>query len=376
MATAGYKAGLEDVVAGESQICLVDGKEGRLVYHGYDIHDLVAQGASFEETAYLLWHGTLPTKGQLEALDRELKSQRSLPAQTLELIEQAPKSVHPMAVLRTAISDLGLYDPDGEESSLEANERKAVRLTAQMATAAAAIGRVREGKKPLAPDPSLDHGANFLYMLFGEKPDELATRAFRISLILHADHELNASTFAARVTAGTLSDMYSCITSAIGTLRGPLHGGANEQVMRMLLEIGTVDKAQAWIQDALAQKKKIMGFGHRVYRTEDPRATHLRRLSEEIGRANGDTTWFEISRVVERELLEDKHLYANVDFYSASAYYMMGIPIELFTPIFAVSRVSGWTAHVLEQLANNRLIRPRAEYVGPERLEYVPIERR
>lgn len=376
MATAGYKAGLEDVVAGESEICFVDGKEGRLVYHGYDIHDLVQHGASFEETAYLLWHGALPTKAQLEALDRELKSQRSLPAQTLELIERAPRGVHPMAILRTAISDLGLYDPDGEENGLDANLRKAVRLTAQMATAVAAIGRVRAGKKPVDPDPALDHTANFLYMLFGEKADELSTRAFRIALILHADHELNASTFAARVTAGTLSDMYSAITSAIGTLRGPLHGGANEQVMRMLLEIGSVDKAQAWIQDALAQKKKIMGFGHRVYRTEDPRATHLRRLSEEIGKAKGNTTWFEISRVVERELLEEKHLYANVDFYSASAYYMMGIPIELFTPIFAVSRVSGWTAHVLEQLGNNRLIRPRAEYVGPERLEYVPIDRR
>ncbi len=376
MATAGYKAGLEDVVAGESEICFVDGKEGRLVYHGYDIHDLVAHNASFEETAYLLWHGVLPTRSELEALDRELRSQRALPSQTLSLIETAPTNAHPMAVLRTAISDLGLYDPDGEEMSLEANQRKAVRLTAQMATAVAAIGRVREGKKPVAPDPSLDHTANFLYMLFGEKADELATRALRIALILHADHELNASTFAARVTAGTLSDMYSSITSAIGTLRGPLHGGANEQVMRMLLEIGSVDKAQAWIQDALAQKKKIMGFGHRVYRTEDPRATHLRQLSQEIGRAKGNTTWFEISQVVERELLEEKNLHANVDFYSASTYYMMGIPIELFTPIFAVSRVSGWTAHVLEQLANNRLIRPRAEYVGPERLEYIPLDQR
>jgi len=376
MATAGYKAGLEDVVAGESSICFVDGKEGRLLYHGYDIHDLVAHNASFEETVYLLWHGALPTRSQLDALDQELKSQRNLPAHTLRLIEEAPTNVHPMAVLRTAVSDMGLYDPDGEDMSPAANLRKATRLTAQMATAVAAIGRVRQGKKPVPPDPTLDHAANFLYMLFGERPDELSTRAFRVALILHADHELNASTFAARVTAGTLSDMYSCITSAIGTLRGPLHGGANEQVMRMLLDIGSVDRAQEWIRNALAQKQKIMGFGHRVYRTEDPRATHLRQLSEEVGRAKGNTTWYEISRVVEREMLEEKNLHANVDFYSASMYYMMGLPIELFTPIFAVSRVSGWTAHVLEQLANNRLIRPRAEYVGPERLAYVPIDLR
>jgi citrate synthase len=376
MATAGFKAGLEDVVVGESQICFIDGREGRLVYRGYDIHDLVNHDASFEEVTYLLWYGHLPSRPELAAFDRELKSQRALPAAVLDLIRSAPKGVHPMEILRTAISDLGMYDPDGEDESREAHFRKAVRLTAQMATAVAAIERVRQGQAPIAPDPSLDHAENFLYMLWERRPTDLEARVFRAALVMHADHELNASTFSARVTAATLADIYSAIVSAIGTLRGPLHGGANEQVMRMLLEIGSVDRAEAYIRQALAEKRKIMGFGHRVYKTEDPRATHLRQMSHDVGERAGDTRWYEMSRVVERVVLEEKKLYPNVDFYSASTYYMMGLPIELFTPIFAVSRISGWLAHVLEQYDHNRIIRPRAEYVGPERLTYVPLDRR
>ncbi|MCL6596709.1 MAG: citrate synthase [Firmicutes bacterium] len=376
MPTAGFKAGLEDVVAGDSGICFIDGREGRLVYRGYDIHDLVEHDASFEEVTYLLWHGTLPSRDELAAFDGDLRRQREVPAKVLDVVTTAPRGVHPMEVLRTAVSALGMYDPDGEDMSTAANVRKATRLVAQMATLVAAIGRVREGKAPVAPDPTLDHAENFLYMLWERRPTALEARVFRAALVMHADHELNASTFAARVTAATLSDIYSAIVSAIGALRGPLHGGANEQVMRMLLEIGSVDRAEEYITQALAEKRKIMGFGHRVYKTEDPRATHLRQMSHDVGAQAGDTRWYEISRVVERTMLEQKKLYPNVDFYSASTYYMMGLPIDLFTPIFAVSRISGWSAHVLEQYEHNRIIRPRAEYVGPERLTYVPLAQR
>ncbi len=375
MAETGFKAGLEDVVAGTSDICFIDGKEGRLVYAGYDIHDLAGHG-SFEETVYLLWHDRLPTQQELDNLRATLRRQAEVPEQVLRLIEAMPKGSEPMEVLRTAVSAMSVYDPDDHDTSYEASVRKAERLVARFPTLIAAIGRVMQGQKPIAPDPNLNVAQNFLHMLFGKDVDERLAQIFDICLILHADHELNASTFSARVTAGTLSDIYSAITSAVGTLKGPLHGGANEQVMRMLLEIGSVDKAETWITEALEQKKKIMGFGHRVYRTEDPRATHLRRFSEEVGKKMGDVHWYEMSRIVERVVLEKKGLYPNVDFYSASTYYMMGLPIELFTPIFALSRISGWTAHVLEQYRNNRLIRPRAEYTGPERRQYVPIAQR
>jgi citrate synthase len=274
------------------------------------------------------------------------------------------------------VSLAGLYDEDAGDDSLEANERKAIRLVAQVPTIVTSFERIRKGQSPIEPDASLSSAASFFYLLNGDKPSEFVEKAFNIALILHADHELNASTFSARVTAATLSDMYSAITSAVGTLKGPLHGGANEQVMRMLLEIGDISKAEDYVLEALRNKRKIMGFGHRVYRTEDPRATHLRKLSKEAGERAGDTKWFEMSQVIERVVKEQKGLYPNVDFYSASMYYSMGLPVHLYTPIFACSRVSGWTAHVLEQYRNNRLIRPRAEYTGPTHREFVPLAQR
>ncbi|EKP95814.1 MULTISPECIES: citrate synthase [Thermaerobacter] len=368
-------AGLEDVVAGTSEICFIDGKEGRLLYRGYDVRDL-AEHASFEEVVYLLWHGRLPNRAQLDAFVQQLRSVQALPGQVLDLIQRIPPATHPMAALRTAVSYLGTLDPDQEDQSQEANLRRATRLVAQFPTLVAAIERVRQGKEPVAPRRDLPLAANFLYMLRGEEPSPLHAEVMNVALVLHADHELNASTFAARVVAATLSDMYSAITAAVGALKGPLHGGANEQVMRTLLAIGSPDKAEAWVKEALAAKKRIMGFGHRVYKTEDPRATILRRLSRKVAEAAGDTRWFEISQAVEKVVAAEKGLYPNVDFYSASTYYVMGIPFELYTPIFAVSRISGWTAHVLEQFANNRLIRPRAEYTGPTRREWVPLDQR
>ncbi len=367
--------GLEGVVAAASRICFVDGLEGRLLYQGYDIHDLAAHG-TFEEVAYLLWHGELPTRPQLDALRRDLAAARALPEPVATLVAAAPRDALPIDVLRTAVSALGLHDPEARDNSRPANLRKAVRLTAQIATIVAAIDRVRTGQTPVAPDPGLGHAANFLAMLWGRRPDETSVRAVDVALILHADHELNASTFSARVTAATLSDMHSAITSALGTLKGPLHGGANEAVMRILLQIGEPSRAVPTIREMLAAGKKIPGFGHRVYKTEDPRATHLRRMSEELGRRTGQLKWFEISRAIEQFMLQEKRLHCNVDFYSASCYYALGIPLDLFTPLFAVSRISGWTAHVLEQLADNRLIRPRAEYVGPRNRTYVPLEKR
>lgn len=367
--------GLEDVVVGESTICFIDGREGRLVYQGYDIHDLAAH-ATFEEVAYLLWHGRLPTRAQLDALNAAVSQESAVPEPILAVMRTFPKDAEPMEVLRTTVSMLSLYDPEAEDMSREANERKSVRLLARMATLVAAWERIRNGLEPLLPKPGNGIARNFLYMMKGEEPDEEDARMFDVCLILHADHELNASTFSAMVTASTLSDLYSDITSAIGTLKGPLHGGANEQVMRMLLEIGEPERAEAWVKQALAEKRKIMGFGHRVYRTEDPRATHLRQFSRRQGEKRGELKWFEISQIIEATVKAEKGLYPNVDFYSASTYYLMGIPIDQFTPIFAVSRISGWTAHVLEQYQDNRLIRPRAEYVGPTRLEWLPIEAR
>ncbi len=367
--------GLEGIVAATSRICFVDGLEGRLLYQGYDIHDLVAH-ASFEEVAYLLWHGDLPTRAQLDALNRDLAAARALPEPVLAIMKAVPRDALPMDVLRTAVSALGIDDPEARDNSQPANLRKATRLTAQMATIVAAIDRFRKGTPPVAPDPALGHAANFLYLLWGRRPDETSTRAVDIALILHADHELNASTFAARVTAATLADMHSAITSGIGTLKGPLHGGANEQVMRLLLQIGEVSKAVPAIKEIIAAGQKIPGFGHRVYKTEDPRATHLRKMSEALLRQKGELKWFEMSRAIERYMLDEKHLHCNVDFYSATCYYALGIPLDLFTPVFAVSRISGWSAHVLEQLADNRLIRPRAEYVGPRNRTYVPIDKR
>ncbi len=372
---AEVKAGLQDVVVATSAICSIDGQRGKLVYRGYDIHDL-ARNSTFEEVVYLLWHGRLPKRSELDELEKQLVENRPISQEVVDLLKRLPPPQHPMETLRTAVSALSLYDPEAEEMSEEANRHKAMRLTAQMGTLVAAFGRIREGKEPLAPDRKLNHAANFLYMLTGQVPHAEDARWFDVALILHADHSYNASTFAARVTASTLSDLHSAITSALGTLKGPLHGGANEQVMRMLLEIQSGDQAEAYVRDLLGQKKKIMGFGHRVYHTEDPRANVLRKMSEELGRRTGQAKWFEISKRIEDLMIREKKINANVDFYSASAYYVLGIPIDLYPLIFAVSRISGWTAHVLEQYANNKLIRPLAEYTGPTDLKYIPIDQR
>ena len=361
------KAGLEDTVATSSAICYLDGERGVLAYCGYDIHDL-ARHASFEEVCYLLWHRRLPTRAELGDLQSQLAAARPIPEPVLRLLRQLPAG-NGMDLLRTLTSALGHYDLDGADNSTQANYRKAVRLTAQIGSIVATLGRMAKGSGPIAPDPVLGHAANFLYMLTGERPGGLATHAFDVALILHADHELNASTFAARVAAATLTDIHSTIVAAIGTLKGPLHGGANADVMRLLLEVGASaapEKAEEVVRTKLARKEKIPGFGHRVYHTEDPRATHLRRMSKELTAKAGMPIWYEMSARIEALVKAEKKLNPNVDFYSASTYHALGIDIDLFTPIFAVSRISGWTAHVLEQYANNRLIRPRAEYVGPQ----------
>jgi citrate synthase len=369
------KTGLQEVVVAESAISAIDGGKGTLTYRGYEIDDL-AEHSTFEEVVYLLWNGRLPKAEELEEFEGELTANRWLPPEIPEQLRQLPPTPHPMEVLRTAVSALSLYDPDASDMSDEANRRKALRLTAQLATLVAAYGRIRLGRDAVSPVPKFSHAANFLYMLNGRTPDDETAHWFDIALILHADHSFNASTFAARVTASTLSDLHSAITSGIGTLKGPLHGGANEQVMKMLLEIGTPERAEDYVRSLLAQKKRIMGFGHRVYRTEDPRATILRKVSEAVGRRAGQTQWFEISKNIEDLMIREKNLYANVDFYSASAYYVLGIPMDLYPLVFALSRVSGWTAHVLEQYANNKLICPLAQYTGPQNLKYVPVDQR
>jgi citrate synthase len=373
MSTTG--AGLEGVIAGESEICYIDGYAGVLSYRGYNIHTL-AEHALFEEVVYLLWNGRLPTRGELDALKAELAANRAIPKQVMEFLGAAGKAP-PMDVLRTAVSMLGLYDPLARDNSTEANKTKAKKLMAQTPTIVSAFDRLRNGKTPLPDDPSLSLAGNFLYTLTGKRPDDLMEHTLDVALTLHADHELNASTFAARVVAATLSDIYSAITAAIGALKGPLHGGANEDAIKLLLEAGTPDRAEQMVRERLAQGKKIPGFGHRVYRTEDPRATHLREFSEELCARTGHTTLYEASKRVEQTVKAEKKLNANVDFYSASTYYSLGIPVDLFTPVFAVSRMSGWTAHVLEQYHNNRLIRPRAEYKGnPDGMPWIPIEKR
>jgi 2-methylcitrate synthase len=372
---AEVKAGLQDVVIANSEICAIDGIRGKLVYRGYDIHDL-AEHATFEEVVYLLWHGHLPKRAELDEIQQQFAEHRPVSPEIIDLLKRLPPPQHPMETLRTVVSALSLYDSEAEDMSPEANRHKAVRLTAQMGTIVAAFGRIRDGKAPVAPDPKLSHAANFLYMLKGERPDAESAHWFDVALVLHADHSFNASTFSARVTASTLSDLHSAVTSAIGTLKGPLHGGANEQVMKMLLEVQTADRVDSYIHNLLAQHKKIMGFGHRVYHTEDPRATVLRKMSEDLGRRTGQTKWFEISKKIEDLMIREKKINANVDFYSASSYYVLGIPVDLYPLVFAVSRISGWCAHVLEQYASNKLIRPLAEYTGPTGLKYVPIDQR
>ncbi len=368
--------GLEGVVAANSSICYIDGDAGVLAYRGIDIHDL-AQNSTFEETCYLLWFGRLPKRAELADLNQRLAAARNLHPSIIELMRGLPKTALPMEVLRTAVSALSAYDPDAEKVDHESNVAKSIRLTSQIAMIVAGFDRIRKGKNVVSPDPSLSHAANFLLMLNGEKPSVTAEKALDVALILHADHEFNASTFAARVTAATLADMHAAITSGIGALKGPLHGGANEAVMRILFDI---DKKGAdpveHVKEMLAQKKKVPGFGHRVYHTEDPRATHLRQMSRDLGQS-ANPKWYEMSAKIEQYMKREKHLNANVDFYSASTYTTLGIDVDLFTPIFAVSRISGWSAHVIEQHDDNRLIRPRAEYIGPSHPQrYVPMDQR
>jgi len=372
------KAGLEDVVATSSSICFIDGERGILAYRGYDIHDL-APKATFEEVCYLLWHGRLPNRAELGELQSQFAAARPLPDGVIRLLRQLPPG-EAMDTLRTLTSALAHYDRDAADHSPAANYRKAVRLTAQIGSLVATIGRVEQNLGPIDPDAVMGFAANFLYQLTGKRPDALAVRALDCALILHADHELNASTFAARVAAATLTDIHSAIVGGIGALKGPLHGGANAEVMKMLLDFGETaspEKVETAIREKLAKKEKIPGFGHRVYKTMDPRAVHLRQLSKDLGKQSGQSHWVEMSERIETLVKSEKKLNPNVDFYSASMYYALGIPVSLYTPIFAVSRASGWTAHVLEQYANNRLIRPRAEYTGPSVPQpWVPLDQR
>jgi citrate synthase len=369
--------GLEGIVAANSGICWIDGEAGVLSYRGIDIHEL-AEHSTFEETTYLLWNGILPNKLELREFTSQLALARSLDQRIIEMLRSFPTGATPMEVLRTAVSALSFYDADEKDNSHDANVRKAYNLTAQIAMIVAVYDRLRKGKEIIPPDRSLSHAGNFLWMLNGVKPSETATRTLDLALILHADHELNASTFAARVIAATLSDIHSAITGAIGALKGPLHGGANEAVMRLLYAIDKAGEDPVeHVKSMLMARQKISGFGHRVYKTEDPRATHLRRMSEQLGKDSGQSKWYDMSRAIELYINVEKKLNANVDFYSASTYATLGIDIDLYTPIFAISRIAGWAAHVIEQLDDNRLIRPRAEYIGPVYPSpYVPMAQR
>jgi citrate synthase len=373
--TTAASAGLRGVVAAQSAIGDVNGEEGILIYQGYNIHDL-AENSTFEEVIYLLWNGRLPKAGELEDLQNQLRSNYEAPAEVIELLRSFPKDADPMDVLRTSVSALDFYDKDGHGTDREHALKAAIKLTAQIGTLVAAWERIRTGKEVIAPDKSLSIAENFLYMIRGERAEADEARIFDIALILHADHELNASTFTTRVIAGTLADVYGAVTGGIAALAGPLHGGANTNVMKMLLEIGDIDKIEPWLDEALAAKRKVMGIGHAVYKTEDPRATWLRKFSRQMGEKKGEMKWFEMSEKLEKLMHEKKGMYPNVDFYSASAYYLMGIPLDQYTPIFALSRISGWTGHILEQYGNNKLIRPRAEYIGERDLKYTPIKER
>lgn len=367
--------GLADVIACNSAICFIDGQEGRLLYRGYDVLELAEQ-STFEEVAYLLWYGRLPGLTEFQAFLDGFTSSMSLPVETAMILRMFPNAATSMEILRTAVSSLGHWDPDSGNTMLSACLRKAQRLTERIPLIVAAHQRLREGLEPVSPTPNQGIAYNFLYTLQDKEPDPEIVRALDVALILHADHELNASTFAARVTAGTMADMYSAVTSAIGTLKGPLHGGANIEVMNMLLEIGSPARAEEWVVKKLSSHAKIPGFGHRVYRCEDPRVPILRKYAESIAAQKEDRKLFEITQEVERTMLANSKVFPNVDLYTATLYHAMGIPVDLFTPVFAISRTVGWTAHILEQWSNNRLIRPGANYTGPSSLKYVPIETR
>jgi citrate synthase len=368
-------SGLEDIVATDSSICFIDGPRTRLIYRGYSINDLANQ-ISYEEIAYLMLLKKLPNQAELKAFDQKLKSERALPAGFTERMASIPKSVHPMAVLRTLVSDLSFYDPQADSMDYDANLKKSIRMVAQFPALVANWHRIRTGQKPLESRSDLSHAENFLYLLTGQNPDPLSAKALDLYLVLLVDHELNASTFAARVTASTLSDYYSAMTSAVGALKGPLHGGANEQVIKMLLEIGDPSKVSAFLDRAFAEKKKIMGFGHRVYKVQDPRSPLLKDMSRKVCEKTGNAKLFQMLEMIEARVTEAKKLPSNVDFYSATLLYCVGIPVDLFTPMFVMSRIAGYSAHYLEQVSDNRLLRPRANYTGAMDLPFVPLSER
>jgi len=374
-ATASTSKGLEGIVAANTRLSDVRGDIGQLIYCGYDINELAGKVA-YEEVVYLLHHNHLPNAEELAELRSALAAYRELPKGVIDIIKKFPKNAPPMHALRTAVSALGCFDTTCDDDTMDAQRRKARRLIAQIPVVTAYFHRARLKKELIHPDPALGEAANFLHMINGEKPNEEMVNTMDMCYVLHADHGMNASTFSARVTIATLSDMYSAITTAIGTLKGPLHGGANEGVIKMLKEIGSLEQVDAYIEDALAQKKKIMGIGHRVYKVLDPRAPHLKRMAQLLSAKVGDAKWIQMSERIAQLMLEKKNLNANVDFYSATVYWSLSIPTDLFTPIFAIARTSGWTAHVLEQLADNRLIRPQSVYTGPMGLKVVPIEKR
>ena len=368
--------GLEGIIANSTNLSDVQGADGILIYGGYDINEIAGK-ASFEEIVHLLWHGELPTKSQLDSLNEKLRAARELPAPVVDFLKTAPKNAAPMDVIRTAVSMLGLYDPDIKDESPAATYQRAVSITAKIGVIAAYFHRARKGLDLPPVRTDLGEAAHFLYLINGTEPSEQATRTLDMAYVLHADHGMNASTFSARVTIATLSDMYSAITSAIGTLKGPLHGGANEGVIHMLQQIGEEANVDAWIENQLAQKKKIMGIGHRVYKTLDPRAPHLRTMAVALSEQLGEPKWIHMSERIASIMKERKGLNANVDFYSATVYYSLGLPTDLFTPVFAVARCAGWTGHVMEQLADNRLYRPLSEYTGPALgKKFIPLDQR
>ena len=368
--------GLEGIVAAETRIGDVRGDEGILLYCGYDINELAGK-VSYEEVIYLLWHDRLPNRLELDTLCRELRGSRALPKGVIDFLKKAPKKAQPIDIMRTAVSMLGCYDSPHPEDAIDRNRRTAIKLVAQIGVVAAYFHRARNGLSLPTVRSDLGEAAHFLYLLTGEEPSTEAEKTLDMAYVLHAEHGLNASTFSARVTISTLSDMYSAITSAIGTLKGPLHGGANEGVIHMLQEIGSLENVDQWVADALAQRKKIMGIGHRVYKTLDPRAPHLKAMAVQLCKKLGEPKWIHMSERIAEIMKQEKNLNANVDFYSATVYYSLGIPTDLFTPIFAIARMSGWTAHVLEQLADNRLFRPLSDYIGkPFGLKVLPIDQR
>jgi citrate synthase len=373
--SANLSKGLEGVVAASTRLSDVKGEVGELIYAGYNINELAGK-VSFEEVVHLLHHNHLPNRSELDDLKARLASYRDLPKGMIDLLKTIPRWTPPMNAIRTAISALGCFDEHAEDTSMDANREKAMRLIAQIPIVTAYFHRIRQGKSLLSPDPNLGEAANFLYLVDGEKPSAEKESTLDMCYVLHADHGMNASTFSARVTIATLSDMYSAITSAIGTLKGPLHGGANEGVIKMLQDIGSPDKVDAYIEECLVHKKKIMGIGHRIYKTLDPRAPHLKRMAQILSAKLGEPKWIQMSERIAEIMLKKKSLNANVDFYSATVYYSLGIPTDLFTPIFAIARTAGWTAHVLEQLADNRLIRPQSIYTGPTGLKVTPIDQR